>query len=229
MAATPMDELRGRIQGLPQELYDMIRDFTLTLDTSENGNITINRDYKPPVQLQIDSATRNKIAQEYYANTTFTFFKLHDGEALCIKWLDSLSPEARTSLREVRLEAPQPKRLSVYDGQPEGQLYLLLLSLTQHNMYMSGQSKTVARALLQKILHTNIQRERRNGQLEVMWLTSGNRHLRRIMVEDADRPAGIAVLEGEKLGGSSGLLVAVKTLGNRLILGAQTVCDTRWE
>lgn len=61
--------LRAHIQNLPQELFDDIYELVFTPTSTI---VDINRDYRPPVQLQVSKASRESFADRYYGNTTFT-------------------------------------------------------------------------------------------------------------------------------------------------------------
>lgn len=63
-AITPAaDELESRIQNLPQELQDEIREHLVAFDL---GPISISETWKPPLGLQIDHKSREKFAVEYF-------------------------------------------------------------------------------------------------------------------------------------------------------------------
>ncbi|GIZ41632.1 hypothetical protein CKM354_000493100 [Cercospora kikuchii] len=65
---------RELVHSLPIDLFDEIFDFFILVD--EEGEVKIDRNYKPPVQLQIDWATREEFAEDYYKNTIFTGLEL---------------------------------------------------------------------------------------------------------------------------------------------------------
>lgn len=82
-----MDDFIQRVQGLPLELFEEIKTLGFTCDPS---TVKIDRDYKPPTILQISSATRATVSQQYYARTIA--FRAND--ALCLtKWLTSLNEQ----------------------------------------------------------------------------------------------------------------------------------------
>jgi hypothetical protein len=60
-------ELDGRIQSLPQELQDWIKDLTIA-SSMPSGPIKFDRSYRPPLGLQISHKTRENFATEYYKN-----------------------------------------------------------------------------------------------------------------------------------------------------------------
>lgn len=65
---------RELVHSLPVELFDEIFDFFMLVE--EEGEVKIDRDYRPPVQLQIDWTTREEFAEDYYKNTVFTGLEL---------------------------------------------------------------------------------------------------------------------------------------------------------
>ncbi|CAK1358145.1 hypothetical protein CB0940_07212 [Cercospora beticola] len=65
---------RELVHSLPVELFDEIFDFFMLVE--EEGEVKIDRDYRPPVQLQVDWATREEFAEDYYKNTVFTGLEL---------------------------------------------------------------------------------------------------------------------------------------------------------
>ena len=68
-----MAALTARIGGVAQELQDMILDYTLTSSAEGllSGEIVINKDYRPPWQLQLNSRSRKVFAKWYYKHNIF--------------------------------------------------------------------------------------------------------------------------------------------------------------
>ncbi|USW57310.1 hypothetical protein Slin15195_G106290 [Septoria linicola] len=58
------------------------------------GEIEINREYKPPVQLQINRFTRETCAWEYYCNSIFSGVSAYD-QKLFARWLRNLPSKHR--------------------------------------------------------------------------------------------------------------------------------------
>lgn len=78
------------VQKLPQELQDIIADYTLYHSTTVSKMVTISTDYKPPAELSISRASRDIFATNYYNNTWFVIpYKAGDGNLM--QWLNSLS------------------------------------------------------------------------------------------------------------------------------------------
>jgi hypothetical protein len=98
--------LRDHLENLPQELYDVIKELTFTLDTVTRFDKTLSKDidfiridefYRPPAQLHINSKTRNRFRKLFY-RTTFVFASLQT----LSRWLRSLSVESMDMLKDVR-------------------------------------------------------------------------------------------------------------------------------
>ncbi|KAI5362817.1 hypothetical protein Slin15195_G101980 [Septoria linicola] len=106
-AASPT--LDDRIQDLPQELQDIILEFTLE---SPSATVLLTKDYKPPGPLAISRKTRAKAATSYYNNSAFLFEKTsrtYDVGVLIssiVAWVKSLSREHRSWVKEVRVSNP---------------------------------------------------------------------------------------------------------------------------
>jgi hypothetical protein len=103
-----VEDLRNSLDGLPVELYAMIKELTFAYD---GGFREISEHYKPPVQLQIDRRTRRRFSEIYYgaqqpwirpANVEERQSKAD--EFLFLDWLASLSDESRTILHNVHFE-----------------------------------------------------------------------------------------------------------------------------
>lgn len=124
MAAT--DELDERIQRLPQvrspghymleELAALIRDrrsykmrlldFTLLIDP---GIVIVDSNYKPPKQLRVNRAIRQKAAKHYYATSTFELqlsAKIYSFEKVACRWLGSLAKEHQAAVTCVQATVP---------------------------------------------------------------------------------------------------------------------------
>ncbi|KAK4618052.1 hypothetical protein CLAFUW4_11949 [Fulvia fulva] len=67
-----MATLDSRIASLPQELQDIILDFTLSATNPLTGRAEIAHDHRPPLSLQINRTLRSKFAAHYYSTTIFT-------------------------------------------------------------------------------------------------------------------------------------------------------------
>lgn len=69
--ATPPrgDDLDYKIQGLAQELQDMILNYHQ--DMQLPGTVLISESYKPPVALQLNQKLRAEFAAKYYVETIF--------------------------------------------------------------------------------------------------------------------------------------------------------------
>ncbi|KAI5363358.1 hypothetical protein Slin15195_G107440 [Septoria linicola] len=96
------DALRERVQNLTPELFDMIFEFVLSINESK---IEITSQYRPPVQLQIDRASRNRVAEEYYRKTVSGGLRLRQYYSLQSRFFDRqpCSDPAMLRLREDQL------------------------------------------------------------------------------------------------------------------------------
>lgn len=86
-------ETQRLLETLPLELYEMI--WNLTFKTTKF--VTIDPEYNPPVQLQINKATRKQATAKFFSETTFY---VHDIWTFR-KWIQSLTTEARNCLTDV--------------------------------------------------------------------------------------------------------------------------------
>lgn len=90
------DRLDQRIQKLPQELRDMIKDFTFTPSFNTRR---IDKHYTPPSLLQVDRASRLQFGQSYYGGDSI--FNFEDRKILCryVKHLDDSHQELIKTFR----------------------------------------------------------------------------------------------------------------------------------
>lgn len=98
------NEVQRRIRSLPQELQDLIFDFTLG-SFEPDETVVIDEDYQPPKALSINHATRQKLAAQYYSNTKFIIkfsgwrnFNLY----LSCLWIRSVACEHLSLIKELR-------------------------------------------------------------------------------------------------------------------------------
>ena len=93
---TDIDDLAGRVQGFPSELYDYI--YTAVF-TPFAARIVVSERYKPPPPLQIDRRSRALYAMTYYGNSVFVF----DADDFFHAWLKALSKANFALLSEVHV------------------------------------------------------------------------------------------------------------------------------
>ena len=91
------------VQGLPAELFNYVLDLTLTINAD---TFTLDNNYKPPVQLQIDRASREEIAETYYGETTFIINRFRDFSKSA-KFVESLPTEHVKLVKTIRCSAVQ--------------------------------------------------------------------------------------------------------------------------
>lgn len=112
-------ELKQRLEDLPPELYDRIFDLTFA---AKSGPHLISQHYKPPVQLQVSRATRQRFAEAYYQEGTVFIMpvsgprigELDGATHVCINWLQSLARyhPLRTQHLEYKILFPRSVNLA---------------------------------------------------------------------------------------------------------------------
>lgn len=136
-----MKRLTAQVQTVPQEIYDLIFEYTFLADrTSSNAinappksrlpdngkeGVTIDANYKPPALLHI-SQGRPLFAASYYSNTCFHV----TSRDTLIKWLRSLPLEHAKLLTEVRYHIQIE---DTFDGSWQRKVGIELI-LAQHQM-----------------------------------------------------------------------------------------------
>lgn len=116
--------LSARIQALPQELQDEILEYALYFQAGGGKVVRIDKDYKPPLGLQISWQTRAKFANAYHSNTIFRMGDQKEAiqrpshpymtdrqdaaHMLCQFWLETLVACERHLIRTIRLEHKAP-------------------------------------------------------------------------------------------------------------------------
>lgn len=96
------EELQNKIRDLPRDIFLMIKDATLALDpiTDEEDFRTIDRYYRPPVELQITQSLRKAFMPHYYGSTALWI--IPNGRTRWVRrWYRSLSSEAKDLLKAV--------------------------------------------------------------------------------------------------------------------------------
>lgn len=102
MACT--DQLVSLLQGLPAELFNEIFEYTFTPTTSQ---VAITTAYRPPLELQISTLSREKFARRYYGSTKF----IAGDMTVLVHWLRHLRVKHIERLADVRyLVAPPHAR-----------------------------------------------------------------------------------------------------------------------
>ena len=101
--AIAANDISERVQDLPQELYDIIYQYTFT---AEFGEVEINADYKTPKLLAVDRASRHLYAKSHYRGRTFCIAHLSNDHRDLFRWLKSLPSDHQAMIREIRFESP---------------------------------------------------------------------------------------------------------------------------
>ena len=100
-----MASLVELVQGLPPELFDIIKDLTFT---ATKRVVVIDKDYKPPTSLQVSKATREQYAESYYGYaTTFEVTEVTE-LAPFFKYFSSITNGHRQLVSSVRLKIVRP-------------------------------------------------------------------------------------------------------------------------
>lgn len=84
------DDLIQRVQDLPPELFNHIRDSTFTVEV--NKSIQIDTFFTPPGYLQVNRHARRVLALAYYRDNVFQFANgfTERNSTILVKWLTSL-------------------------------------------------------------------------------------------------------------------------------------------
>lgn len=90
------DILIQRVRNLPAEMRDQIADSVFTAD---GCRLSIDQDYRPPSQLQVNRSSRHHYLQEYYDRTTFQCQQ----PTMLFRYLSSLDSISRPHMRSMRL------------------------------------------------------------------------------------------------------------------------------
>lgn len=124
-----------RVQGLAQELQDMILRFTITVKPADDGAIYIDETYKPPLGLQLNRQMRASFATNYYGGDaifqymsatyearqlvlrwpySIKFPHISDAQAWPLRnWLESLEPGHRNMISTIHLDWQDPMRNTI--------------------------------------------------------------------------------------------------------------------
>ncbi|CZT23076.1 uncharacterized protein RCC_08786 [Ramularia collo-cygni] len=110
MTEITAEELRAGLARLPRLLQDRIRDNTLRITP---GITTINQAYKPPIQLSINHAIRERAASIYYGGSQIWKFAGRGSNSQHLfAWLRTLSHEDLGRLQDSL--RPDPKQAENY-------------------------------------------------------------------------------------------------------------------
>ncbi|USW57068.1 hypothetical protein Slin15195_G103870 [Septoria linicola] len=106
-AAEAARSLEDRIQSLPQELQDLILEAAF-MSFSSDTIVHVTRDYTLPAALQINKATRAKVAAAYYSSQKFdcSTLSLFEDFSSWLRWLASLDASHLPHLSHVRVLKP---------------------------------------------------------------------------------------------------------------------------
>lgn len=97
------DKLPALMQSVPQELFDKIYEDVFTADEGER---IIDKRYNPPVQLQVDSSSREHFAKSYYGGSSTFMFP----DGFENGWLEPIPQRHFDMLTYVRFMQPATER-----------------------------------------------------------------------------------------------------------------------
>ena len=98
-----------QIQSLPQELQNIVLEHYFSLGNAKS--VPVDGSYKPPIQLQINRATRQAFAREYYSGSTFTF----NERSVIFLWLKSLTAEHHDYIKTLHYDTLSQARIRTRD------------------------------------------------------------------------------------------------------------------
>ena len=155
-------ELSERIQSRPQELQDEIFNLTVAIEPAE---AVISKSLKPPWQLSIDRASRQKVAQQYYSATTFAVEDFINPRVLQ-SWLSSLPIDHRHLILGIRLffKGDFGSHLRAHGN---------VVSVSRLRIWLSlhGQNMKANFGLEESIFKTKMLESDSQGNERVLWLS----------------------------------------------------------
>lgn len=98
--------LPSLVQSLPRELYDEI--FELVFTAPSFARAVVDRDYKPPAQMQVSRATRRHYARSYYETTTFVLV----AKAFVERWAMAVPKHERALISRLAVQSEHIARQS---------------------------------------------------------------------------------------------------------------------
>lgn len=137
MADSDTMELRARLADLPQELYDTIFDFTFTAEPGIRYLDRFSPDctelcnarplFRVPDSvhlLHVDRTSRNQFARSYYGGDEAVFVAAYFSggqeyschSSTCCNWLESLPPDHRAMIRDVRFALAGRKKRPLHQS-----------------------------------------------------------------------------------------------------------------
>ena len=177
MATTNDPTLDDRIQSLPQELQDIILDFTVAVKPDQT--IVIKSKLKAPWQLQINSATRKQNAPIYFGTSKFqTDLKLpimHFGTLT--QWLSAQDSAHRRMITTIRYAIEHDHVAFLIFAPINGWARCYEVSFNMADSRL--------RALLDRdpldVLEVNVRVKQADGEVKVVWAKRGD--VRKVLAE----------------------------------------------
>jgi hypothetical protein len=133
---TKVEQLRTRLERLPQELYDQIYNLTFAFDwdKEDSPDRLIDENYRLPWQLQIDRNRRKEFMEHYYGSTACWRFPKDRTRFLFHPWVRSLSGQAKMLLRNVDLSG----RCEIWQGEGSRPSFLVRVPGSDHTSHTLG-------------------------------------------------------------------------------------------
>lgn len=138
-----VDELRSGLSNLPQELYDEIYSFVFAPPPTNTRDLNM-KTYKPPIQLQVNRATRKIFSKEYYgASATWIFPagpRVADLPCHCplCKWWSTLDKATKALLCKPRPAEASPFQRSDAKNPLKGAIHRAPFLFTPHPAFPNG-------------------------------------------------------------------------------------------
>ncbi len=139
-----MKEFNRRVQALPQELIDEIRDLAFTTRGGTFNMQASTYTSKAPPRLSVSKATRDHFAKSYYGNSLFIFTDDRD----LGKWLDSIDEAHLGMIRTVRVA----KGRWVYDFKTTHDIRKIRKQMMRHAAYWRRQVESIEPILLESAI-----------------------------------------------------------------------------
>jgi hypothetical protein len=99
-------KFKSRLHALPQELFNLIHDYTFTVEHSDP--IVVDKAYKPPAILQVNSLSRANLLDQYYAANTFDIQADNEKIIGDVEWSNHPSDDSIHDIVYLRSDKPKP-------------------------------------------------------------------------------------------------------------------------
>lgn len=106
-------------QDLPAELFNEIYQLVFSISKCKAMTVNVTNDYKPPVILQVDRRTREKLAEDYYGWSIFCYDGTGASRVRICRWISSLSESHRNCVRFIWRKSYGTTKLKVLGELPQ--------------------------------------------------------------------------------------------------------------